>query len=218
MPIPKNYKAPSSSTAKERAFKQLQEWIIDGTFAPGEKINDIELSKVLQVSRTPVREALQILNVQGFVEMKPGKETVVTQINKEDLKLIIPPCSALHVLAAEFAVDNIDDSFIDELKNINENVKQCIVNKDFFSVIKYDEAFHLKIVKASKNKYIENMVNMMQGHVRRFLFYEHIAFSKRSVEEHNKIIEAFENRDKELAKKCVKTNWYRSIDEFYKND
>lgn len=218
MPVPQNYKAPVSLSAKERAFNQLQEWIVDGTFAPGEKINDMELSAVLGVSRTPVREALQILSVQGFVEMKPGKETVVTQVKQEDILLIIPPCSALHVLASEIAMDKIDDSFINELKNINESFKKSIINKDIFLAIKYDETFHLKIVRASENKYIENMVNMLQAHVRRFLFHESIAFSEDSAVQHSKVIEAFQNRDKDLVKKYIKLNWYSPINKFYKNN
>lgn len=218
MPVPQDYMAPVNLSAKERIFNQLQEWIIDGTFAPGEKINDMELSKVLGVSRTPVREALQILSVQGFVKMKPGKETVVTQIERDDILLIIPPCCALHALASQIAIDKIDDKFISELRTINENVKNCIINKDFFSAIKYDEAFHFKIVKAAENKYIENLVNMLQAHVRRFLFYETITFSENSVLQHNKIIEAFEKRDEALVKKYTKLNWYSPINKCYEPD
>lgn len=217
MPIPKNYIAPVNISAKERVFKQLQEWIIDGTFAPKEKINDMELSKTLGVSRTPVREALQILNVQGFIEMKPGKETIVTEIRREDILLVIPPSCALHALASEIAVSKVDDNFINELKDINESIKQYIIAKDFFSAIKYDEIFHFKIVKASGNKYIESMVNMLQAHVRRLLFHESIALPIESVVEHNKIIEAFEKRDKHLAAEYTKLNWNWYIDEFNKN-
>lgn len=214
MPVPQNYMAPVNLSARERTFNQLQEWIIDGTFAPGEKINDMEISKVLGVSRTPVREALQILSVQGFVKMKPGKETVVTQIEQDDILLIIPPCCALHSLASEIAINKVDDNFISELRTINENIKKCIIKKDFFSAIKCDEAFHFKIVKASENKYIENLVNMLQAHVRRFLFHEAIAFSETSVMQHNKIIEAFEKGNKDLVKKYTELNWYNPINKF----
>ncbi|NMM64000.1 GntR family transcriptional regulator [Clostridium sp. P21] len=217
MPIPKDYLAPVTLSAKEKALKQIQEWIIDGTFAPGERINDTELSKVLGISRTPVREALQILKIQEFVEMKPGKETIVTQIQHEDILLILPPVSVLHALASEIAIDRIDNTFIKGLKEINEVIRRDIINKDFHSAIKHDADFHFKIVKAAENKYIENMVTMMQAHVRRFFFHESLTLSKQCVMEHEKIIEAFQNRDKDLVSKYTKLNWRSSIDEFYKD-
>jgi DNA-binding GntR family transcriptional regulator len=74
MPVPKHFSSPMRITAKERALSQIQKWIIDGTLQPGEKLLDAELAESLAVSRTPVREALQLLEVQGLVEMHPGRE------------------------------------------------------------------------------------------------------------------------------------------------
>jgi DNA-binding GntR family transcriptional regulator len=91
MPLPTNFSTPIRLSAKDQAFNQIQQWIIDGTFHPGEKLNDGKLAKVLGISRTPVREALQTLQAQGFVEMHPGKETRVTMIEKEDISKILPP-------------------------------------------------------------------------------------------------------------------------------
>ena len=73
MPIPTDHAKPIRITAKENAFNQLQQWIIDGTLHPGEKLNDTELAEALGVSRTPIRESLQLLEVQGFVKMYPEK-------------------------------------------------------------------------------------------------------------------------------------------------
>lgn len=82
MPIPSNISKPVRQTAKTIALEQIQKWIVEGILAPGEKINDDELAKALGISRTPVREALQLLAVQGFVEMSPGRETRISQIEK----------------------------------------------------------------------------------------------------------------------------------------
>ena len=62
-----NHTKPVRTTAKLHAFNQLQQWIIDGTLQPDEKLNDIELAQALGVSRTPIRESLQLLESQGFV-------------------------------------------------------------------------------------------------------------------------------------------------------
>lgn len=74
MPIPQNYKKQGRVSAKSLVLNQLQDWIIEGVLKPDEKINDGELAEALGVSRTPVREALQILELSGLVEMVPGQK------------------------------------------------------------------------------------------------------------------------------------------------
>lgn len=83
MPVPHNFSSPVRMSAKERALSQIQRWIIEGTLEPGEKLIDAELAESLGVSRTPIREALQLLEVQGLVSMHPGKETRVMIIEKK---------------------------------------------------------------------------------------------------------------------------------------
>src|SRR5699024_11501521 len=87
MPTPKNFYKLSRTSIKENVFKQLQQRIIDGTFQPGETINDKELADALGVSRTPVREALQLLEVQDFVKMYPGRATQVTRSEEHTSEL-----------------------------------------------------------------------------------------------------------------------------------
>jgi len=136
MPIPNNYKAPLKLSAKDRAYNQIQAWIIDGTLMPGEKILDTELSNALDISRTPIREALQLLGVQGFVEMRPGKETVVTQVREDELEDILPPLAALQSVAGELAVEFVDEKLIYELKVINHDFESHVDKKDFYGALK----------------------------------------------------------------------------------
>ncbi len=74
MPIPQNYQKQERLSAKSLVLNQLQDWIIEGVLQPDEKIHDGELAKALGVSRTPVREALQVLEISGLVEMVPGQK------------------------------------------------------------------------------------------------------------------------------------------------
>ena len=73
-------------------------------YLPGEKLNDTELAAALGVSRTPIRESLQLLEVQGFVKMFPGKATQVTEVRKESITELLPPLAALQALSAELAI------------------------------------------------------------------------------------------------------------------
>lgn len=214
MPVPENFATPARLSAKDRAFSQIQAWIIDGTLVAGEKLNDTELSKALGISRTPVREALQLLATQGFVEMYPGKETKVTYVEPQDISKVLPPLAVLQALSAELATFLIEEKTIVHLRSINNLFSEAINNSDYYKALKLDEQFHESIVKVINNPYITNIIEMLQAHVRRLFFYKAIILSKTSVDEHEQIIKAFENKNKDLAAKIMKNNWLRPNDEF----
>lgn len=215
MPIPSNFLTPNRLSAKERAFNQIQEWIIDGTLQPKEKLNDGELAQALGVSRTPVREALQLLNVQGFVEMQPGVATQVTTVNKDDISKILPPLAVLQALASELATPVIDNQSIDSLHDINIEFAKAITEGDYYSALKLDEQFHKSIVDITQNPYITNTISMLQAHVRRLFFYKSIILTTDSVGEHEAILQAFGCRDTEAASNIARKNWLRPIDVYY---
>lgn len=215
MPIPSDFLTPNRLSAKERAFNQIQEWIIDGTLQPKEKLNDAELAQALGVSRTPVREALQLLNVQGFVEMQPGVATQVTTVNKDDISKILPPLAVLQALASELATPVIDNQSIDSLHDINTKFSKAIKEGDYYSALKLDEQFHKSIVDITQNIYINNTISMLHAHVRRLFFHKSIILTTDSVKEHEEILQAFECRDKEAASNIARKNWLRPIDVYY---
>ncbi|KMY48275.1 GntR family transcriptional regulator [Peribacillus loiseleuriae] len=215
MPIPANFSIKPRVSAKKRAFNQIQEWIIDGTFKPGEKLNDADLAQALGVSRTPIREALQLLTVQGFVEMYPGVGTQVTALKKEDVSKILPPLAVLQALAAELATPVINQETIHLLRDINTRFAQSIKNGDSDNALRFDEQFHNIIVENAHNEYISSSVSTLQSHVFRLYFHSSIVFTQRSIEEHEAILNAFEEKNKEEAAKLARINWLHPIDLFY---
>lgn len=218
MPVPTNHAKPIRVSAKENAFNQLQQWIIDGTLQPEEKLNDTELAEALGVSRTPVRESLQLLEVQGFVEMFPGKATQVTTVKKEDIKDLLPLLAALQALSAELAIPNLDDETIHKMEDSNNRFSQSIQTKDYFSALKIDEEFHQIIVDAANNPYITSMVANLQAHVRRLFFHNSIVLTTNSIQEHATIIELLKKRDATSVSNVMRDNWLRAIEEFYSRE
>lgn len=215
MPIPTDHAKPLRISAKENAFNQLQQWIIDGTLHPGEKLNDTELAGALGVSRTPIRESLQLLEVQGFVKMYPGKATQVTEVDKESITDLLPPLAALQALSAELAIPQLTEETITLLESTNERFADAVSTKDYFSALKIDEEFHQIIVDMSNNSYIHSMVASLQAHVRRLFFHNSIILTEKSIDEHNKIIILLKNRNAEEVSSIMRGNWLRAIEEFH---
>lgn len=214
MPIPSEHQKPTRKTAKESAFSQLQHWIIDGTLQPGEKLNDIELAEALGVSRTPIRESLQLLEVQGFVKMYPGKATQVTEVDKESIKDLLPPLAALQALSAELVIPQLTEEMMDELERANEEFAKAVHRKDDYSALRFDEDFHQIIVDNAANPYIHSMVASLQSHVRRLFFLNSIILTEKSIEEHRDIIRLLKEGNTEKVSYVMRENWLRAIDEF----
>ncbi|PUB16646.1 GntR family transcriptional regulator [Paenisporosarcina sp. OV554] len=218
MPIPLNHNKPVRISAKENAFNQLQQWITDGTLRPEEKLNDNELARALGVSRTPIRESLQLLEVQGFVEMFPGKATQVTKVKKEDIIDLLPPLAALQALSAELAVPNLNEEIIRNLEDTNERFSKAVHTEDYFLALKVDEEFHQIIVDAANNPYITSMVASLQAHVRRLFFHNSIVLTTYSIQQHDTIIDCLKKRDALLVSQLMRDNWLRAIEEFYSRE
>ncbi|MEK3916359.1 GntR family transcriptional regulator [Paenibacillus sp. FSL H7-0331] len=218
MPVPQNFSSPIRMSAKERALSQIQRWIIEGTLLPGEKLLDAELAESLAVSRTPIREAFQLLEVQGLVEMHPGKETKVTIIEKDDILKMYPTLAALHALAAEFTSALILPQHIEQLKQLNQQFAQAIEQGQPYQAMELDEQFHNLIVELSDNVYISSFSASLQIHIRRFKYVflkQPITATMASVKEHAAIIEALEKRDSAAASAMMKQNLIRPMQELY---
>ena len=218
MPIPTGYQAEKRLSAKERAFQQIQEWIIDGTLMPGEKINDFDLAKAINISRTPVREALQMLNQQGFVTMQPGVATYVNESDPEELYKLLPPLAALQALASELATGCMDAGTIETLRSINAAFGTALKNGDHYTALKQDELFHKIIVDKCNNTYLSSMTEMLQAHVRKLFFQRAIILTLDSITEHDDLLKAFEAKDSEKASQIAKENWMRPITEYLKQN
>jgi len=213
MPVPTNHPKPVRVTAKESAYLQLQQWIIDGTLQPDEKLVDTDLAQALSLSRTPIREALQLLEAQGFVEMFPGKTTRVTKVHKEDIIQLLPPVAVLQALAAELAIPNLDAQAIAQLRETNQRFSEAIKANDNFYALKIDEEFHQLIVNAAQNPYVHTMLDRLQSHVRRQFFHNSLIVTASSYQAHEEIIQALEEKDAVEAARLMKANWIRTIDE-----
>lgn len=218
MPVPQNFVSPARMSAKERAFSQIQRWIIDGTLQPGEKLLDAELAESLGVSRTPIREAFQLLEVQGLVTTHPGKETKVTTIEKDDIFKMYSTMAALQALAAEATAQAILPEQIEQLRGINLQFADAIRGGQAYQAMEADEQFHNLIVELSDNPYVDSFSGSLQIHIRRFKYVflkQPVNATQASVDEHAAIIAAFEKKDSAAASEFMRQNIIRPSQELY---
>jgi len=215
MPIPTRIPPMPQQSSKNYVLELLQHWIIDGTLMDGERISDAAIAERLGISRTPVREALLILESQGFVEIRRGRDTRVRPVHADDLYQLYPPLAALERVAARLAMPRMSSDAIQKLQMINENFARALERRDVFEAMEHDEAFHDLIVDMADNHYIATFVANLQMHIRRlkYRFFSYALPGHASVLEHQAIIQAFETQDRNKLEITMESNWLRPMQE-----
>lgn len=209
MPIPKKNKLSAPKTAKERIYEALRKWIVDGTLEPGEKILDSEIAAYFSVSRTPVREAMQLLADQKLIEIFPGKGSRVSKLDRVDLRQAYRILAQLDVLAVEFAFPHITEEVIRTLKDTNRKLSAALDQHDWVAQRTFDQQFHGIFLKLAENEFLSDFMDTLYWHVARVenLYHEKLMESVDSVAEHKRIISALSCGDLEEAKKAMYFNW-----------
>jgi DNA-binding GntR family transcriptional regulator len=212
MPVPQKIQE-NHLTAKERVCQTVQQWIIDGTLEPGERLNDIELAEYFSVSRTPVREALQLLSEQKLVQVVPSRGTYVTEIDMDDLRHVYQMLGGLHALAAELCIDRLDEAELEGLAALNKSFLKH-ASAGSAAAIEADYAFHERLCTLSANPYLIGFSEQLSLQARRnekrfFRDYDHLLASYNG---HERIISALRKRDLEAAKREIRQNWDISLE------
>ncbi|MBT8360023.1 MAG: GntR family transcriptional regulator [Desulfobacterales bacterium] len=139
-------------------YDQLEDMILTGVLAPGERINESKLSVALKVSRAPIREACRQLEKHGMVQIIPRRGTFVTKIEVSDVKELYDIRASLESLAAEKSATNATPKEQQEFQDILETMKEAIKADDAKHYFKANMIFHRKIVLTSRNANLESLI------------------------------------------------------------
>lgn len=199
---------------KDEAYQTLRRWIIAGELAPGTKLRDQDLSVTLGISRTPIREALLMLENDGLVETKANRWTLVSSIDLNKAEETYAIVSTLECLAMELAFTSFSDNDIRELENLNENLNVSMQNGDRKSALEIDYAFHGTIIRMSRNEELQKLLVSLKLKIRRIEshYFSQKEFLQPSYAEHNQIINSIRNKDLQKAKESLKANWKNTLD------
>lgn len=191
---------------RDVVFRTLRKSILTGELKPGERLMEIHLADKLGVSRTPIREAIHMLELEGLVTMIPRRGAEVSKITEKSMQDVLEVRRSLDALCAELACERITDEDLVSLKDACKAFEASVQTGNLTEIAKCDVALHNIIVLATRNTRLVQLVNNLSEQMYRYRF-EYIKDKKMHpilIEEHQKILQAIINKDKESAANAAK--------------
>lgn len=193
---------------RDLVFNTLRQAILTGELKPGERLMEIHLADKLGVSRTPIREAIRKLELEGLVTMIPRRGAEVAQITEKSMSDVLEVRRTLDALCAELACDRITEAGLEDLKQACDHFEQSVAGKDAQKIAQADVALHDIILQATGNPRLIQMVNNLAEQMYRYRFEYIKDYSQhaRLVEEHRIIYQSILHKDRETAAAAARTH------------
>ena len=193
---------------RDVVFNTLRQAILTGELKPGERLMEIHLANRLGVSRTPIREAIRKLELEGLVTMIPRRGAEVAQITEKSMKDVLEVRRTLDALSAELACERISPEEEEALKIACQNFEEAVKTKDAKIIAKADVAVHDIIAAATGNQRLIQLINNLaeQMYRYRFEYIKDASQHERIIQEHRVIYESIAKKDKEAASNMAKTH------------
>lgn len=190
---------------RDVVFKTLRQAILTGELKPGERLMEIHLANRLGVSRTPIREAIRMLELEGLVTMIPRKGAEVSRISKQDISDVLEVRASLDALAVRLCCERITDEEISRLEDAATAFSKAIASGDLTEVARADVDFHDIIVEASQNKRLVQMVNNLAERVYRYRleYIKDKSSHKNLIKEHREILDFIKAGDARNAEEAI---------------
>jgi DNA-binding GntR family transcriptional regulator len=188
---------------REIVFEALREAIVSHRLEPGERLMEVQLAEAMGVSRTPVREAIRRLELEGYVVMIPRKGAYVAQLSLKDIADAFEIRGALEGLAASLAAERATDEEIEQLERLIVKTAECLDSGDTGKAVQLDVQFHEKLYEASRNPRLTQMISNLREQILRFRT-QSLSYPGRlavAVQEHGMIADAIAERDPMTARK-----------------
>ena len=193
------------SSLRERVFKSIRASILNGEYKQGDPLRETVIAKKLNVSRTPVREAIRQLELEGLVYSIPNKETVVSGISDIDVQDIFLIRSRVEGLAAKKAAECITDEEIKEIEEVLEFTEFYAQKGDIERIGELDHKFHDLVYIAAKSKIMKQVLSDFHIYVQQTRRAS-LAVPGRIeglLKEHTAIFDAIKRKDGEEAEKLM---------------
>ncbi len=194
-----------NSSLRIRVFNAIENAILNGEYKDGESLSELKISSELGVSRTPVREALMQLELEGLVRNIPNKGAVVVGVSEKDIEDIYAIRISIEGLAAKLCTQKITDEELKALEKITDLQEFYLMKNDTEQLLKLDGDFHKIIYDSSRSRPLRFMLTNFHNYIRhaRDISVQTQGRAEKTVAEHRAILEAIRSRDASLAEKLT---------------
>lgn len=176
---------------------RLRDLIVEGVIPPGARLNERVLCEQLQVSRTPLREALKVLAAEGLAELLPNRGAVVTPISIAEIDHVFEVLGPLEGLSGELACARISNAQYAEIRALHFEMLVHYNHADRAEYFRCNQAIHLGINRAAGNPVLQASYGALNARVRRARYFANLTQERwdKAIAEHGQILEALERRD-----------------------
>ena len=200
---------------RDVVFHTLREAILRGDLKPGERLMELQLASKLGVSRTPIREAIRMLQQEGLAVTVPRKGAEVAKMTEKDMEDVLLIREALEILAVQLACDNITKEQLLLLEEKVLEFERVIETGDIKLIAQADIDFHDIIYNAARNPRLMGMLNNLREQIYRYRV-EYLKDEKNYphlMEEHRQIIEGLKRRQKDYVAEMMKNHLINQANE-----
>ncbi len=199
---------------RDVVFNTLRQAILRGELKPGERLMEIQLANKLGVSRTPIREAIRKLELEGLVLMIPRKGAEVAEITEKNMLDVLEVRRALEELAVKLACERITEEEIQELKDAADAFQKILSEKDITKIAEADEAFHDVIFKSTGNDRLIQLLNSLREQMYRYRleYLKREEYHPQLLEEHQQIIDRITRKDQSEAAELIDRHIGNQVD------
>ena len=198
---------------REVVFNTLRQAILKGELKPGERLMEIALAEKLGVSRTPIREAMRKLELEGLVHIIPNKGAFVEGVTLQDVKDIYEIRTLLEGLCARWAAERITQEQLEELEEIVFLSDFHYSKENWDQILELDNRFHEMVYEACASKELTRVLRDYHHYLQRIrrITLEEKARAHASINEHRAIAEALKARDARTAEECARLHIRNTI-------
>jgi DNA-binding GntR family transcriptional regulator len=191
---------------RDVVFYTLRQAILKGEMEPGERLMEIQLAKKLGVSRTPIREAIRKLELEGLVIMIPRRGAEVAGITEKALRDVLEVRRSLEELAIELAVARMKEDDIKALEAARIEFREALNTNDMIRIAQADEKFHDVIYAGTYNDKLVQLLNNLRDQIYRYRleYIKDVGKRQLILIEHENILNAVKTRNLELGRRAMR--------------
>jgi DNA-binding GntR family transcriptional regulator len=196
----------AATSLRDRAYDTIKHRIITCAFRPGEYINELQLSALLKIGRTPVHQALDRLMIEGMVEVIPRKGVIVKPVSLNEVLQIIEVRLINEPYGARLAAEKGSDADLADIANVLDRTRDSVPVRDVEKLMLLDREFHLLIARAAKNEVLIDLLRNLHERSLRFWFISLNAPTQHETvqKEHSAIFAAIRRRDPDGAEAAMR--------------